>query len=343
LDHIPELIEEIAGFLSAPADVDIAANTLVMTKADEFGRLRFEQRASVHQLLREYQLFSDVLEGFIETEVSRLPDLVSPVEALRVARLVGQAVRTLEQQTIDRFVRSYMEQIEQQTAHVRAFTRFVSHEVRQPLGVLHLLVKMLPTHIGQADSAKLLHALDRNVARLTEVIDHLERLTRLNRPADDLPSEQDVSLSALVTDVVRQIADMTTARDVRIVVAEDLPSLVLEPARAELVFVNLLANAVKYSDPAKPVREVYVESLAGTEQPTVLVRDNGIGIPRERLDAIFRQFVRVHAERDTELGAHGLGLGLAIVRECMDACHGTVTVESEENVGTTFTLTWPAR
>ena len=81
--------------------------------------------------------------------------------------------------------------------------------------------------------------------------------------------------------------------------------------------------------------------MSDARAPTVVVCDNGIGIPRDRLDAIFRQFVRAHAERDLELGAHGLGLGLAIVRECMDACRGTVSVESVEGVGTTFTLTWP--
>jgi signal transduction histidine kinase len=108
------------------------------------------------------------------------------------------------------------------------------------------------------------------------------------------------------------------------------------------VFLNLIANAVKYSDPSKSARWVLVERVLDAKAPTVIVRDNGIGIPRDRLDAIFRQFVRAHAQRDLELGAHGLGLGLAIVRECMDACQGTVSVESVENTGTTFTLTWPS-
>jgi signal transduction histidine kinase len=71
------------------------------------------------------------------------------------------------------------------------------------------------------------------------------------------------------------------------------------------------------------------------------VRDNGVGIPADRLQNIFREFVRAHAQRDNERGARGLGLGLAIVRECMDAANGSVRVESREGVGTTFKLTWP--
>jgi signal transduction histidine kinase len=342
LDHIPALIDEIANFLEAPADSGIAANTAVMAKAAELGELRYEQRASVHQLLREYQVFGDVLQRFVEIEVERSNPPVGALDALSALARLTQAVRCLEQQTIDTFVSRYTEKIEQQTAEVREFTRFVSHEIRQPLGVLQVLVSMLPTHLGAPDLPRLLTTLERNVARVSEVVDRLERLTRLNSAADDVPTAQDVPLSALVTDVVEQLAEMTAARDVEVVIADDLPVLVLEPARAELVFLNLIANAVKYSDPSKSARRVSVERGPDAKTPTVVVRDNGIGIPRDRLDAIFRQFVRAHPERDLELGAHGLGLGLAIVRECMEACQGTVSVESVENVGTTFTLTWPS-
>jgi two-component system heavy metal sensor histidine kinase CusS len=72
-----------------------------------------------------------------------------------------------------------------------------------------------------------------------------------------------------------------------------------------------------------------------------VVVDNGIGIDPGKVAAIFEQFVRAHADRDEELGAQGLGLGLAIVRECMEAMTGTVTVTSTEQQGTAFTLTWP--
>ena len=63
LDHIPELLREIAAYLRAPAEQEIAANTGVMTKAGELRLLRFDQRASVHQLLREYQILSEILES----------------------------------------------------------------------------------------------------------------------------------------------------------------------------------------------------------------------------------------------------------------------------------------
>ena len=70
LDHIPQLIEEIAGYLRAPETEAIAANTAVMSKAAELGLLRYSQRASVHQLLREYHLLGTLLERFITEAVT---------------------------------------------------------------------------------------------------------------------------------------------------------------------------------------------------------------------------------------------------------------------------------
>jgi signal transduction histidine kinase len=125
-------------------------------------------------------------------------------------------------------------------------------------------------------------------------------------------------------------------------VEENLPELFVDPARTELVFLNLIANGIKYSDPAKRRRVIQITAKPGAPRPTILVQDNGIGIPAERLQHIFREFVRAHAQRDDDGGVQVLGLGLATVRECMDAMGGDVRVQSREGEGTTFTLTWPS-
>ena len=72
------------------------------------------------------------------------------------------------------------------------------------------------------------------------------------------------------------------------------------------------------------------------------VEDNGIGVPADRIDMIFGQFARAHRERDDELAVAGMGLGLSIVRECLDAMDGSIEVESVDAHGTSFTVTVPA-
>jgi signal transduction histidine kinase len=340
LDHIPELIDQIASYLRAPGDQAIAADTVVMAKAAELGLLRFDQRASVHQVLREYQIFSEILEEFFAREVAALGSGGDAIAVVQVLSRAQQAVRVLMQQTVDAFITRYTETIERQNAQLRNFSRLVSHEIRQPLGVLQVLTRVLPVPDGDAESLRLRDTLDRNVSRLGAVAGMLERLARLTR-ADNALNEQRVDLTSLVRDVARQLSDMAESRGVSFIIDEQLPMVVADAGRLELVMMNLLANAVKYSDPVKASRVVRVESDAGSPQPCVRIRDNGLGIPPAKLAVIFDQFVRVHAHLDDELGAQGMGLGLSIVRECMDAMSGSVRVESTDGVGTTFTLEWP--
>ena len=85
LDHIPALIGEIAGYLRAPADEEIAANAAVIDKARELGLLRHRQQASVHQLLREYDILGQLLETFVAEETERLGLQPSAAEWLQSA------------------------------------------------------------------------------------------------------------------------------------------------------------------------------------------------------------------------------------------------------------------
>jgi signal transduction histidine kinase len=343
LDHIPDLIAEIAEYLRLPAAQDISANTVVMQKAAQLGALRFTQRATVHQLLREYQILGDLLEEFLGAQVLAADPPLPGEAVLAVMRRVTHAVRVLQQQTIDTFTARHTAALERQNLQLLAFARLVGHEMRQPLGVLQVLPGVIPIRAGDMQSLHLVAVFDRNVRRLADVATRLERLSHTGIEEAVLPSEQRTDLGVLVGDVVERLGEMARARDVHLQIDSELPVLELDPARAELVFTNLVANAIKYADPEKPARLVEVLAVKNQSVPTVIVRDNGIGIPAKRVQHIFREFVRAHAHRDRELGAHGLGLGLSIVRDSMDAAGGTVRVESVEGEGTTVTLTWPKR
>lgn len=340
LDHIPDLLLEIAAYVRAPADQEIAANTAVMAKATELGLLRFDQRASVHQLLREYQFLGEILEAFFAREAAALGEQADATAAVLAVARAQQAVRELQRRTVDAFIARYTETIERQHGQLRSFGRLVSHEIRQPLGVLQVLTRLLQP-AEDPERRRLVDTLERNVVRLGDVAGKLERLARLTRRSDSAPNDQAVDLTAISRDIAVQLADMADVRGVTFDIADGLPLLTADAGRVELALMNLFANAVKYSDPAKERRYVRVAVDTAAGACRLRIEDNGIGIPAAKLSVIFEQFVRVHSHLDDELGSQGLGLGLSIVRECMEAMGGTVEVESAEGQGTVFVLTWP--
>ena len=110
-----------------------------------------------------------------------------------------------------------------------------------------------------------------------------------------------------------------------------------DPARLELVLLNLVANAIKYSDPDRSRRRSSKSRRRAapttpwsptTRTCTICVRDNGLGIPEADQPAIFDRFFRAHAHLDQELGVSGTGLGLAIVIDCVQALGGAIRCES---------------
>src|SRR5262245_18845617 len=123
LDHIPSLIGDIAAYLSAPADDAIAANTAVITKAQELGKLRHQQKASVHQLLREYELLGEILETFIVEETERLGLRPSAAECFEVFRRLARSSFTLLRTTVDTFVREYTATIEERNTRIGTFNQ----------------------------------------------------------------------------------------------------------------------------------------------------------------------------------------------------------------------------
>jgi signal transduction histidine kinase len=350
LDHIPALIAAIATYLRAPANDEIAANAAVIDKARELGALRHQQRASVHQLLREYEVLGELLETFVSDETGRLGLAPSSKESFEVLRRLTHAIRTLMRTTVDTFISEYTATIQEQSDRIQAFNRTASHELRSPVGTILFASTLL-----DSDAVRLSHDADRlakigatiraNAERLGWLIANLQRLARLSEPLD-VPSQQQTDVHTIAAEVARQLEDMAAARHVSIRVAPGLPALVVDPARLELVLLNLVSNAIKYSDPNKS--ESYVEILPSGDnvdptRRTIAVRDNGLGIPEADQATVFERFFRAHAHLDDQLGVTGSGLGLAIVADCVEALNGIIRCESAAGLGTTFYFTLPCQ
>lgn len=342
LDHIPSLIVDLSDYLKAPEEQAIVANTVVVEKARELGALRHQQRASLHQVLREYQLLGSILLRYVQDESIRLMLAPPPAECMTVVSRLHQAVGVLLQETVETFVGLYTQTITEQAERLQQFTRMATHEWRQPLAPITTAVSLLRMPgLDATQHAKTVDLIARNVANLVEMTHKLERLARLDGPSDD-PCVQSVPVHVVATEAARQLREMADARQVTLKVAAEMPTVAVDVGRLELALVNLLSNAIKYSDVNKPDRFVDVTGHhARNGDCVIVVRDNGAGIPSNRIRHIFRRFTRAHADHVELDAVKGVGLGLAIVDDCVRAIGGTIAVESAEGVGTQFTLTVP--
>jgi signal transduction histidine kinase len=346
LDHIPALIREVAAYVRAPEAEAVGANTAIITKAQELGELRHTQQASVHQLLAEYRLLGGILTTFVQEELARADVSPSAADAVEVMRRLNDAIWILTQTTVNTFVAEYTGTIASHAARLESFNRMVSHELRQPLGTLMYALPLMRADVAGGDAARCEHFLavmERNVVRLVQQMEQLEALSRLQARQPDAPDLQRVEVSAVAWEVARQLREMADTRGVDVHVSEVLPVIVIDTARLELILMNLVSNAIKYSDPDKPQRVVHVEAASPANEDVVciVVRDNGLGIPESSLTTVFRRFVRVHSDRDAELKVRGSGLGLAIAAECVEAVGGAIRVESRVGVGTSFFVSIP--
>jgi len=333
LDHIPSLIVAIAAHLRDPEREEFAANTLMMAKARELGELRYQQKASVHQLLREYRILGGILATFVRDEAARDPASIDPADAIRLLTALSQAVSILEQTTVDTFIGKYTSTIEKQTARLENFNRMVSHELRQPIGALQFALKLADSAADPAERARYRDVVERNLSRLNGMIDRLAVISRLT--PSDTAQNQRLDVGAIAREVARQLRDMADTRLVEIRVGDTFPVLTVDVAALELVLINLVANAIKYCNPDRKSRFV---DISGDGGGTIVVHDNGIGIAADRLPYIFDRAYRAHVQRDAELGTFGFGLGLTIVRDCAKDQGWDLSVESSEGEGTTFRI-----
>jgi signal transduction histidine kinase len=341
LDHIPALILEIGSYVRQPEAEAIAANTAIIEKARELGALRHGQRASLHQVLREYQILSGVLVVFVQEELERLGALPSAAEGIAVVSRVNQAVQVLSQATVEAFVSLYTQTIAEQRERLEEFTRMAAHEWRQPLGALQFGVRLLrQPGLDEPRVERTWTAVERSVQRLVELTHKLEAIARVRGNGDNA-LVQEVFATTVAQEAARQLREMAEARGVDIRIADDLPALKVDVGRLELVLVNLLSNAIKYSDPTKSSR--YVEIVGGLDSDMcrLEVRDNGVGIPDHALMAIFQRFTRAHADRGDLAHVSGVGLGLSIVDDCVRAMGGHIEVRAAENAGASFVITLP--
>lgn len=216
----------------------------------------------------------------------------------------------------------------------RDFVDNISHELKTPVGALGVLAETLAETLDEPDvAARLAGRLVDESSRLMRIIDDLLALARLE--AEDGPVREALVVQFLVADAVERVRSglVDDDRDFEIDVAHDV-EVVGDRRQLTSALYNLVENAVKYSEPGRPVR--VVADHVGSDRVQISVVDQGCGIPAAERDRIFERFYRLDRARSRLSG--GTGLGLAIVRHVVANHGGEIDVASEEGLGSVFSI-----
>jgi PAS domain S-box-containing protein len=228
--------------------------------------------------------------------------------------------------------------LEQSSALQKQFIADASHDLRSPMTVVRGELELLlnRTEIGNGPMRESLQRAILGAERLDRLTNDLLLLARLDADSYVI-TRRTFRLDELLVEAITTLAQLSREKNItwRIDIAE---SIEIEGDRSALerAIINVIDNAVKYS----PEDRIVQVSLTSTETfATVIVADNGFGIPPEDFPPLFDRFFRGDRTRSTE----GTGLGLPITKSVLEAHGGSVQVESEVGRGTTVTMVIPVR
>lgn len=257
--------------------------------------------------------------------------------AYSVDRLRLNRIRRHSQQ-LEREVCERTAELAAKNRELEAFSSSVSHDLRAPLrhidGYLSLLQDSAGPTLGEEDR-RYVDMISKATQRMKLLIDDLLSFSRMGNQE---MRKTAVDLDALVADVLTEMAQETSGRDIHWNISE-LPVVTGDQAMLRVVLVNLISNALKYSRKREHA-EISVGCLPDLpDEVVVFVRDNGAGFDMQYRDKLFGVFQRLHRMEEFD----GIGIGLATVLRVVSRHGGRAWAEGEVDLGATFYFSLPKK
>ncbi|MET0625489.1 MAG: HAMP domain-containing sensor histidine kinase [Pyrinomonadaceae bacterium] len=325
-DHIPDLLEELADELEAHTDDSMVGELKKNSVVHGLDRLRLG--FDVEEVVAEYNALRGVIQDLAERNDLSLRGPVNRTINRVIDMSIGLAVKTYAAQKA-------LEIQQRREEHLA----FVAHDLRSPLSAIAMAAQLLEATIPDVAkderAAALLETMHRNVGRLNSlVVKVVQEEVNLKTKVNERVARREVTLRALVESLVEDLRPLADASNLTL--TNEIPEGLMAHADADmlsLIFQNLISNAIDYTANGK----VIVGARAGGASAAVecWVSDNGAGIPADRLEKVFDKLESDPGRKS------GMGLGLAIVQQLVEAHGGRVSVSSELGQGSTFRFTIP--
>lgn len=268
------------------------------------------------------------------------PRALDPADRALMSAMSRIAAEALERARLYDAERNARAEAEAANRAKAAFLASMSHELRTPLQAALGFAQLVRSGVYGAvndQQAEVLGRVERSQTHLSRLIDDILDFARLEAGRVRIEPVP-VALKDVIADLTPLVEPQAVKKQIELSLDAPPDSLrvMADRQRLQQILVNLVGNAIKFTPERGVIR---VGALGNGEMATIAIRDNGVGIPADRLQAIFEPFVQV--EDSFTRTASGAGLGLAISRDLARAMGGDLKVESELGRGSTFSVVLP--
>ena len=260
-------------------------------------------------------------------------------ERLKLSELSREELETKVQQRTGELVNA-LQTAQEARKNLEEFSSLATHELRTPIAAVKGYLNLIITGtvgVVTDEQKKYLQSIDHANERLLTLVNAMLDVSRIELgtlAVSPIPVQLTQASDAVLTELAAKIQEkeMTITKNYD----EAIPTMNLDPDLTHAIFINLISNAIKYTEPKGKIT-IGIQKRDGNV--LITVADTGLGIPAAQQELIFKKMFR--ADNARLKVAEGTGLGLYLVRSILTETGGTISFTSEENKGTTFSITLP--
>ena len=232
------------------------------------------------------------------------------------------------------YLRISNEELQRSNKDLEQFAYIASHDLQEPLRVVGSFIGLLKRRYKKHFDKEAIEYIDFAVDGVSRMSQQIKSILTFSKVSQKEIKFQEADINRIIQTKIHDLSQKIEKKNVKFQI-DEMPIIVCEQTQIEMIFHNLMSNAIKFNKNKNPLIIISNQSESSNDFWHFSVKDNGIGIPKEHQAKIFEIFKRLHNKKDYE----GTGIGLALVQKIIQRHEGKIWLESVEGEGTTFHFT----